>query len=133
MPTPDRDAVDGRDHGLRNLPDQPVQALDLEQTGLARAVVAGLRALLLIAAGAEGPVAGAGQADHADLGRRPRAREQMDQLVDRPRPEGVHPVGPVDRDPGQAVLDFVAGVGQIHPSLLCSNVKATTRPSSARR
>ena len=75
VPTPDRDAVDGRDHRLRNPPDQPVQALDLEQTGLARAVVAGLRALLLIPAGAEGPFPGAGQADHADLGRRPRARE----------------------------------------------------------
>ena len=42
----------------------------------------------------------------------------MDQLVDRPCPEGVHPVGPVDRDPGQAVLELVAGVGQVHPSLL---------------
>src|SRR5439155_18588328 len=69
----DRVAVHGRDHRLRHLADQAVQVLDLEQPGLGRAVVAGLRALLLVAAGAERAVARAGQADDADLRVGPRA------------------------------------------------------------
>jgi hypothetical protein len=60
----DRDAVDRGDHRLRAVADQPVQRLDLEQAGLGGPVVAGLLALLLVAADAEGLVAGAGQRDH---------------------------------------------------------------------
>jgi hypothetical protein len=52
---------DRRDDGFRDRPNQPVQPLDLEKPALRRAVVAGLGALLLVAAGTERPVAGAGQ------------------------------------------------------------------------
>jgi len=65
-----------------------------------------LRALLLVAARAERLVAGAGEHDRADLLVGPGALEARDQLVDRPRPEGVVALGPVDRDPGDAALDF---------------------------
>ena len=78
----DREAVDGGDHGLGDVADHAVQRLDLEQPGLGRAVVAGLGALLLVAAGAERLLAGAGQADDADVGARPGALEAGDQLVD---------------------------------------------------
>ena len=86
----DRVAVDRGDHRLGDLADQPVQVLDLEQARLRRAVVAGLGALLLVAAGAEGAVAGAGEADDADLGARPGPLEAVDQLVDGARAERVH-------------------------------------------
>src|SRR2546429_7413999 len=42
----DRVAVDGRDHRLRDVADQPVQRLHLEQARLRGPVVAGLGALL---------------------------------------------------------------------------------------
>src|SRR5205823_1156749 len=110
----DREAVDRGYHRFGYFSDQAVQPLDLEQAGSARPVVAALRALLLVAAGAERALAGARQADHADVRARPRAREQVDQLVDRARPERVHPLLPVDRDPGEAVLDVIPRVGQLH-------------------
>ena len=110
----DRYAVHGRDHGLGHLPDQAVEALHLEQTRLAWAVVARLGALLLIAAGGERPVARPGQTDHPDLRIGPRPREVVDQLVDGSGAERVHAVRPVDRNPGEAFLDLVAGVGQFH-------------------
>ena len=68
----DRDAVHGGDHGLGNVADHAVQRLDLEQARLGRPVVAGLVALLLVAARAERLVARAGQHDHADRRGRPR-------------------------------------------------------------
>ena len=113
MAAADRVAVHRGDHRLGHLADQPVQGLDLEQPRLRRAVVAGLGALLLVAAGAEGAIAGAGQADDADLGARPRPLEAADQLVDRAGAERVHALRAVDRDPGEAVLDLVADVGQL--------------------
>ena len=67
----DRVAVHRGDHRLGDVADHAVQVLDLEQARLRRPVVAGLGALLLVAAGAEGPVAGAGEAHDADVAGRP--------------------------------------------------------------
>src|SRR5207247_157945 len=85
----------------------------LEQPAGRGAVVAGLGALLLVAAGAERPLAGAREADDAHVGARPGAFEAGDQLVDRARAERVEPVGAVDGDPGEAVLDLVADIGEL--------------------
>src|SRR5690606_30306823 len=80
----------------------------------AGAVAAGLDELLLIAADAEGPLARPGQ-DHAgDRLVRPGPLERMDQLLDRPPAEGVHPVLTVDRDGGDRLADLVADIGIVH-------------------
>src|SRR5437870_4298762 len=78
--------------------DQPVQVLDLEQPRLGLAVVARLRPLLLVAAGAERLVPRAREAHDPDLGTRPGPFEAADELVDGPGPEGVEAIGTVDRD-----------------------------------
>src|SRR6185503_15074126 len=91
-------------------------------------VVARLGALLLVAARAERAIAHAGDADDAHLAVSPRALEAVDQLVDRARAERVHPLRPVDRDPGQAVLNLVADVFQLH----LSSSLADARTLSAR-
>src|SRR4030095_5502352 len=86
--------------------------LDLEETRLGRPVVAGLGALLLIAAGAERLVARAGQRADADRWIRPRRLEAVDQLVDGARAERVHALRPRDRDPREPALDGVGDVGE---------------------
>ena len=109
----DRQAVDRRDHRLGDLADRAVQCLDLEQPAVRGAVIAALGPLLLIAARAEGALAGSRERHHAHLRRRPGALEALDQLIDRMRGERVEPLGTVDGDPAQALLDLVAHVGQL--------------------
>ena len=111
--TADGDAVHRRDHGLGDLADQPMEVLHLEDAVLGGAVVARLGPLLLIAAGAEGLVACAGDCDDADAAIGPGALEREDELVDGATPERVVALGPLDRDPGQAPVDFVADVFQL--------------------
>jgi hypothetical protein len=108
----DGDAVDRGDDGLGDVADETVEGLDLEEAALGGAVVAGFLALFLVAAGAEGLVAGAGQGDDADLAVGPGALEAENEFVDGAAPEGVEAVGPVDRDPGQPVVDFIEDVGE---------------------
>jgi hypothetical protein len=110
-----------------------VQILDLEQPRLGRAIVAGLGALLLVAAGREGAVAGAGQADHSHLVARPGALEAGDQLVDGACPEGVHALRSIDRDRREALLDLVADVGQLFHRGLLSHVARARYANIARR
>src|SRR2546425_11670623 len=76
--------------------------------------IAALAALLLVAAGAERLVAGAGQHDHADRRIPACVDEGVGQLGDGLRAEGVTHLRPVDRDPGDAVLLLVQGVGVRH-------------------
>ena len=113
VPAPHRDSVHGGDHRLGNFADHPVEGLDLEESGLAGSVVSGLLALLLVAAGAEGPIPGPGQAQHADLAISPGRLEGPDQLVDGPAAERVHALGPVDGDPRQSPIHLVTNVAQI--------------------
>ena len=72
----------------------------------------------LVAAGAEGLVALAGEDDDADLVVVAGAVERVSQLEERLRPEGVAHLGAVDRDLrdalGNVVLDVVV-VGRLHP------------------
>src|SRR5690606_12883963 len=68
--------------------------------------------LLLVTAGAERLVAGTGQRHHPDLAAGPRPLEREHQFVDGLRPEGVVPIGPVDGDPRQSVVDLVGDVGE---------------------
>src|SRR5207247_3894338 len=129
-------------HRLRDLADQPVQGLDLEQARFRGPVVARLRALLLVAARGEGAVAGAREAHHTDVPVRPRRLEAADQLVNRLRAEGVEPVLAVDRYPGEAVLHLeehvvhalLFGYSIVNPPLTAS-VCPVTKPvsSDARR
>jgi hypothetical protein len=110
----DRDAVDGRDHRLGNVAQGLVQLLELPQAVLAGAVAAGLGVLLLVAARAERPVAGAGQdhARHRPVG--PGALHRVQQLADGAAAERVQALGPVDGDYGAPGLDPVQHVGVAH-------------------
>src|SRR5712692_6651011 len=118
VPAADRKAVDHGDHRLWDVPDRAVERLhvhgplDLGASGARR--VAALTALLLVAARAECLVARARQHHHAD-GRVPaRVRERLGQLGDGPRAERVAHLGPVDRDPGDAVPLLVVDVRVRH-------------------
>ena len=119
VPAADRDPVDGGDHRLRDVADDPVQPLDLEGAPLGLAVPAGLGPLLDVAAGAERPLAGGGEDDGGDPAVGPGVLERRDQLVDGAAAEGVHPVLPVDRDDRVVVLlHLVPDVGELlelHP------------------
>ena len=106
----DGHAVDRGDDRLRDVADQAVERLDLEDAALGRAVVAGLQPLLLVAARAEGPLPGARQRHHSHRPIGPRQLERADQLVDRATAERVVTLRPVDRDPGQAALDLVEDI-----------------------
>src|SRR3984957_2728640 len=90
-----------------------MQRIHLEQAGLGRSVVARFGALLLVTAGTEGLLARPGQADHADFRTRPSHFEGTNQLVKSARTKRVVPLGSVDRDPGEAVVDLVGDVGEL--------------------
>src|SRR5690606_4084223 len=106
----DSDAVDGGDDGLGGVPDDAVQGFDFEQAAVGRTVVTGLHALLLVTAGTEGLFTGAGEGDSADFGAAPGGLEGLDEFVDGAGAEGVVAVRPVDRDPGEPVVDLVCHV-----------------------
>ena len=72
--------------------------------------VAGVAADLLVAAGAEGERALAGQHDHTHLGVLTGAIERLGELDQRLGPKRVAQLGPVDRDLGDAVRELVADV-----------------------
>src|SRR6476646_15074 len=92
-----RDAVDRGDHRLGNVPDQLVQVADLEHAAFGGAIVAGLRPLLDIAAGAERLLSLTGQDHRLDTLVRPSKPERLDQFFDCPTTEGVVAVRAVDR------------------------------------
>src|SRR5581483_5683242 len=110
----DRKPVDRRDDGLRDVADQTVQRLDLEDAGLRRSVVARLRPLLLVPPGAEGLVSGAGEDHDADAAVRPGGLHAVDELVDRLAAERVVALGTVDRDRGYPFGGLVEHVGEFH-------------------
>jgi hypothetical protein len=66
--------------------------------------VTGVAADLLIAAGAERLLAGAGENHHADLEILAGVRERVDHLADRERSKRVADLRPVDRQPRDAVV-----------------------------
>jgi hypothetical protein len=113
VPPTDGDAVDSGDHRLRNLANHAVQGFDLEETGLARPVVPGLLTLLLVSTGAEGPISGSGQTDHADLVVGPGRLEGPDQLVHGSRTKCIHAVGTIDGDPRESAIHLETHVAQI--------------------
>ena len=99
----DRVAGDHRDHRLRQAADLDLQVADVEAADallgdLVVADVAVVAADPLVAAGAEGLVARAGEDDRADLGVVAGRLEGVAELDQRLRPEGVADLGPVDRD-----------------------------------
>src|SRR5262249_37360770 len=57
-----------------------------------------------VAAGAECPVAGAGEHDHADPAVPAGLEESLDQLLDGMRPEGIEHLGTIDCDGRDALL-----------------------------
>jgi hypothetical protein len=106
----DGDSVHRRDHGFRDVADDTVECLDLEEPRLARAVVAGLGVLLDVAARAERLLTGSGERNDADRAVAPRRLETRDELLDRVCCERVVALGPVDRNPRQTAVDLVANV-----------------------
>jgi hypothetical protein len=105
----DRPAVHHGDHRLRDGADDAVQPVHVEADA-ARAAVPSLRALALVAAGGERPIAGAGEHHDPDVAVLPGGAEGRDQLVDGPGAEGVQHLRPVDGDPGHAVARVVEDV-----------------------
>src|ERR1700739_206877 len=113
MAAANREPIDRRNDRLRDVTDDPMQRIHLEQAGFGRSVIAGFGALLLVTSGAEGLFAGPGQADSPDSRTPPSQFESPDQLVEGARPKRVVAVGPVDSDPRQAVVDLVGNVGEL--------------------
>ena len=109
-------ALHAGDHRLRHVADGGVQFLHRQADRAAAVVIAVVRRL--VAAGAEGPVAGAGQHDRADLLVVAGLVERLDQFVAGRAAEGVHLVGAIDDDPGDAVADLVDQVLELHGVLL---------------
>jgi hypothetical protein len=60
--------------------------------------------LPLVAARAEREIAFAGEDDHAERAVFARARKRVDQLEQRPGPEGIAHLGPADRDLRNAAI-----------------------------
>ncbi|CAB5013973.1 unannotated protein [freshwater metagenome] len=110
LPTTNGESVDRCHHGLGDIADKPLEVLILEDSVIVWPVVTCLFALLLIPTGAKSPLAGACQRHHPDIWVTPGNLETVDQLVDRLSAKCIHPVGPVDRDPGEAAI---YGVGHV--------------------
>ena len=103
----DRVAVHERYHRNRQRADLALQIEDVQPGDAVAADIAAVAAGVLVAAGAEGLVAGAGEQDAADRRVVADAVEGVDHLLDRLRPEGVADPRPVDRhagDPGARML-----------------------------
>jgi hypothetical protein len=113
VPPADGEPVDHRDGRLRHVADHAVQRVDLEQPALRRPVVARLHPLLLVATGAERLLARAGEGNDAHLVADPGPLERQHELVDGARAEGVIALRPVDRDPGETVLNLIRHVGEL--------------------
>src|SRR5262249_9208209 len=109
VPAADRVAVHRRDDRLRDVTDRLMEILHVEADFRAGpdALVASLAAARLIAAGAEGPVAGPGQDYGADRAVGPRVAQRVRQLVDRLGAEGVQYLRAVDREGRDALCLLV--------------------------
>jgi hypothetical protein len=114
----DREPVDHRDDGLRDVANRGVQRLDVHRTLATRTGgawrIAALTALFLVAARAERLIAGAGQHDHPDRSVPSRVQERVGQLRHGRGAEGVAHLGSVDGDPRDAVLLLVEDVRVRH-------------------
>jgi hypothetical protein len=100
----------------------------VEKGGLGGAVVAGFLALLLVTAGAEGIVAGAGEGDDADGGVGAGSFEAPNQFVNGVSAKGVVAVGAIDGDPGESAVGLVEDIGEfatVHGDLLQSSIVKT--------
>jgi hypothetical protein len=114
----DRIAGDHRDHGLREPPDLDVQVADVEAADatlgdLVVPDIAVVAADPLVAAGAEGLVARAGEDDLPDLEVVAGQGEGLAQLGQRLRAERVADLGPVDRDLRDPLGLLVADVAEV--------------------
>ncbi len=89
--------------GLGMIADEVLQIEHVQARHFVFADVAGFAAHLLVAAGAERLVAGAGEDDDADIEVFAGVDEGVDHLGDGLGAEGVAHVGPVDGDAGDAV------------------------------
>ena len=99
LPAADRVAGDHGDDRLRQAAHLHVQVGDVEAADLrALGHVARVAAHALVAAGAEGQLALAGEDDRADVRVLARELERLRDLHDRLRAEGVADLGAVDRD-----------------------------------
>src|SRR5665809_66990 len=103
-------------------PDLHLKVEDVEPPDTLLVLVAVVAPHTLVAAGAEGLVAGPREDDDSDGGVVPGDVEGVTQLEERLRPEGVADLGPVDGDPGdpgggvvEDVLVFAAAI-PIHRS-----------------
>src|SRR5215472_10080573 len=132
VPAADAGAVYRGNDRLGDVTDEPVQRLDLEDAALGWAVVAGLLALLLVAAGTERSVPCPRQRHDADLPINPGHLERADQLVYGAAPKSVVSLGPVDRDPGHAAVSFVENVSHTESKRrACTRVGSATTPPRA--
>jgi hypothetical protein len=110
----DGKALHPRDHGLGHVADGAVQFFHRQAHGAAAVVVAAVGGL--VATGAEGAVAGAGQHDGGDLLVPAGAHQRVQQFLDRLAAEGVHHLGAVDGNGGHRILFGVQDVCVVHGS-----------------
>src|SRR5882724_5751523 len=103
--TPDGKAIDARDDGLRNVPDQPLQLVDRQPYDAAAVILSFVRGL--VAARAESLVACTGQHDARDIAVVRGEVEGLNQFFERLAAKGVIELGPIDDDPGGTIADFV--------------------------
>ena len=96
----DRVAVDQGDHGDGQGSDLALEVQDVEPGQTVRADIPAALLVALVAARAEGLVAGAGQQDAADRGVIADPPEGIDQFLDRLGAEGVVDLRPIDHDAG---------------------------------
>src|ERR1035437_1159374 len=106
-------AVDRGDDRLGNVADDFVQRLDVHPAAIASATARGL-----VAARAEGAVAGAGQDHHPDRTVSPGVPKGLHHLVHRLTAERVTELRPGDCDSGDPVLLLVDDVLKFHLRLL---------------
>ena len=119
-------ALDARDHRLGHVADERLHLLHRQADHAAAVVVALVRRL--VAAGAERLIARARQHDRADPLVPTGAGECVDQLLAGPAAEGVHHLGAVDGDGGDAVGHLEQDVFVLHGRSL-----PFSRPWSGRR
>src|SRR5882672_511925 len=124
----DGEAVDHGDDGLGNVADRAVKGFHVHGSLVLR--VAPLPALLLIAARAEGLVAGAREHGDPDGPIPARIQKGLGQLGHRAGPERVPDLGPIDGDPGHAVHLLVEDIRVAHGASV--SARASRRASRAR-
>src|SRR5258708_7158576 len=98
------------DDGFGNVPDQALQLVDRQSYDAAAVILSLVRGL--VAAGAEGLVAGTRQHDAPNVAVVCGKLESLNQFFQRLAAKGIIDLGTIDNDPGGTIADFVDHIRQ---------------------